>query len=200
MFWSAEVPPPVGGRVDPADFEQRDRRAEDPWSFATSPYELDKYADTVRAIGAQRVPSALELGCSIGVLTRLLAARCDDVLAVDGSRTAVAAATRRTADLPHVRVASALLPEELPTGRWELIVASEILYYFDPPLLDGLLDGLEARLTGDGVLLAVHYTGEAPDHRLTGDEVHDRLLNRPALAVTHDRHCPGYRLTRLGRR
>lgn len=194
------MPPPAAGRVDPADFERKYRLADDPWSFATSPYELGKYADTVRAIGTQPVRSALELGCSIGVLTRLLGVRGDDVLAVDASRTAVAAATRRTADLPHVRVASALLPEELPIGRWDLIVASEILYYFDPPLLDGLLDGLEARLTDGGVLLAVHYTGAAPDHRLTGDEVHDRLLKRSALVVTDDRQSPDYRLTRLTRR
>lgn len=192
--------PVTAGRVDPADFELRYARDADPWSFASSPYELAKYADTVRAVGSGPIPRALELGCSIGVLTRQLAGCCDQLLAVDASPTAVEAARRRTADLPHVRVDVAVLPEQLPDGAREVIVASEILYYFDLPVLDGLLDALEARLTHDGVLLAVHYTGHAPDHRLTGDAVHRRLLERPGLAADEDRRCPGYRLTRLSRR
>ena len=59
----------------------------DPWNFAASPYEQAKYALTLNAMPKPRYRSALEVGCSIGVLTRLLASRCDAVLAIDAART-----------------------------------------------------------------------------------------------------------------
>lgn len=187
-------------RVDPASFEARYRRDPDPWRFATSAYELGKYDATVAALGEARYGRALELGCSIGVLTRRLAACCGTLVAVDASATAVARAQRRTAGDPHVDVRVALLPEELPDGPWDLVVASEVLYYFTPPLLSSLLDAVEAALAPGGTLLAVHFTGEAPDHRLTGDAVHAALLARPALAHAEGTRADGYRLDAFRRR
>ena len=40
----------------------------DPWNFAASPYERAKYALTLNAMPKPRYRSALEVGCSIGVL------------------------------------------------------------------------------------------------------------------------------------
>jgi predicted TPR repeat methyltransferase len=186
--------------VDPAGFEARYRRDGDPWSFATSEYERAKYAHTVAALGDDRFGRALELGCSIGVLTRLLAPACDTLTAVDAAPTAVAAARERVADLSHVEAAVAVLPEELPRGPWDLVVASEVLYYFDLPLLGALLDALEAALLPGGTLLAVHYTGPAPDHRLTADAVHACLRGRETLEPVLEAEHPGYRLGRFRRR
>ncbi len=188
------------GRVDPASFEARYRREADPWDFATSPYEQGKYDATIRALSDARHGHGLELGCSIGVLTRRLAACCDTLVAIDASPTAVASARRRTADAGNVEVRAAVLPEGLPDGPWDLVVASEVLYYFPPPLLGTLLDALEAALTPGGTLLAVHFTGHAPDHRLTGDAVHEALLARPALMHTVSTRAAGYRLDGFRRR
>ena len=58
----------------------------DPWNFADSPYEQGKYAITLNAMPKPRYRSALEVGCSIGVLTRSLASRCDAVVAIDAAR------------------------------------------------------------------------------------------------------------------
>ena len=76
-----------------------------------------KYAATVEALGDRRFGRALEVGCSIGVLTELLAARCDALLAVDVSVRAVERARARLTGAPHVRVERRTLPEELPAGR-----------------------------------------------------------------------------------
>lgn len=191
---------PAPARVDPADFEARYRRDPDPWSFASSGYEQAKYARTVRALGGERFGRALELGCSIGVLTRQLAPVCAQLTAVDASATAVAAARERVAGLPHVRTGVAVLPEELPRGPWDLVVASEILYYFELPLLAELLDAVETALVPGGTLLAVHYTGPAPDHRLTAEAVHDCLRHRAALTPVHEAGHPGHLLGRFRRR
>jgi hypothetical protein len=40
----------------------------DPWDFAASPYERDKYALTVNAMPKLRYRSALEVGCSSAFL------------------------------------------------------------------------------------------------------------------------------------
>ena len=103
----------------------------DPWDFATSAYEREKYDATIAALGERRFARGLEVGCSIGVLTERLAARCDTLVAVDVAQAAVDAARARLAARPGVDVRRESLPEEWPEGTFDLIVASEVLYYFD---------------------------------------------------------------------
>ena len=101
----------------------------DPWNFAASPYERAKYTLTLNAMPKPRYRSALEVGCSIGVLTRLLASRCDAVLAIDAAQTPLVEARRRCADLPGVRFEQMFVPEQWPDGVFELILLSEVVYY-----------------------------------------------------------------------
>jgi ubiquinone/menaquinone biosynthesis C-methylase UbiE len=75
---------------------------DDPWKFASSPYEQAKYEHTVAALGDERAGSALEVGCSIGVLTEKLAARCDRLTATDISQAALDQAKRRCDRLANV--------------------------------------------------------------------------------------------------
>lgn len=185
----------------PADhFEALYRADPDPWEFATSPYEREKYAHTVAALGARRYGRGLELGCSIGILTRQLAAHCEALVACDAAPTALAAARARVATLGHVQVVRAVLPRDIPPGRWDLVVASEVLYYLDRRDLELTLDRLEAVLLPGGVLLAVHWTQPTLTHPLQGDVVHEAIVARTAFTRTlHERH-PTYRLDRFERR
>ena len=186
-------------RTAPESFEARYREAPDPWGFAEDPYERAKYARTVAALGARRFSRALELGCSNGELTVLLAPFCARLIALDASPTAAARAAARAATVAGVEVRQGLVPEELPTGPWDLVVASEILYYLDPELLEVTVARLAADLVPGGLLLAVHWTGTAASHALTADAVHTRLLADPGLrAVAAERH-EGYRLDLLTR-
>src|ERR1700737_2490488 len=101
--------------------------------------------------------SAFEPGCSIGVLTRLLARRCDALLSCDVAADAVSAAAQRTRDWPHVRVEQRDIPGQWPSGCFDLIVFSEILYYFGDEDLEQVLDRAVAALEPQGTLLAVHW-------------------------------------------
>ncbi len=65
--------------LDRSYFETLYSQSVDPWDFRTSPYEQRKYAATLDILSRPRYARALEVGCSIGVLTRLLAGRCDRV-------------------------------------------------------------------------------------------------------------------------
>ena len=170
----------------------------DPWGFATSPYEAGKYARTLAALEGRRFGRALEVGCSIGVFTRMLAPACDELLGIDVSGRALGLARERLGDLPHVRVERRGLPEEMPSGPWELVVCSEVLYYLTPADLDEALDAIERELAPGAMLLAVHWRPETNLYPLLGDEVHDRLrarLGPPAYAES----TPDYRLERFDR-
>ena len=111
-------------------FEGLYAESDDPWNFEASEYEQNKYARTLAVLGERTFRRGLEAGASIGVFTDMLANRCDGLLAVDVSERAVAAARRRLTGRRHVRVERRTLPEEMPHGPFDLIVASEVLYYF----------------------------------------------------------------------
>lgn len=180
-------------------FEELYRRDADPWDLATSDYERDKFAQTVAAVGRRR-GRALEVGCSIGVLTAALARVCDDLLAVDASEHAVLAARDRVRDLPHVRVERRAVPAEMPGGPFDLIVCSEVLYYWDAEGLAGLWALLRAALAPGGAIVAVHWRGPVRHYPQDGDGVHDLLrAERGDLVVGVSAVHARYRLDRFDR-
>jgi SAM-dependent methyltransferase len=156
--------------------------ASDPWGFEDRWYEQRKYAVTLAQLPAARYRSAFEPGCSIGVLTDMLARRCDALLSCDVAAGAVSAAAQRTRDLPHVRVERRDIAGHWPSGRFDLIVFSEILYYFGDRDLAQVLDRAVAALEPEGTLLAVHWRHPVADYPRSGDDVHRVLAARPGLA------------------
>ena len=184
--------------LDGSYFEDLYARSPDPWGFRTSPYERDKYAATLAVLPRERYGAALEVGCSIGVFTRLLAARCDRLLALDASPRALAEARLANADLAHVDFAEAVLPGDFPRGRYDLIVLSEVLYYFAEDDLRGVAALCRSALAPDGQMVLCHWLGET-DYPLPGDEAAELFIQasaplwRPAAA----RREPQYRLDLL---
>jgi predicted TPR repeat methyltransferase len=178
-------------------FEGLYAESDDPWNFEASEYEQDKYARTLAVLGERTFRRALEAGASIGVFTEMLSDRCDELLAVDVSERAVAAARRRLSGRGHVRVERRTLPEEMPDGPFDLIVASEVLYYFPREEMLTVLRGFERELARGGVLLAVHWRRKTETYPLQGDEVHDLLVEHTRLLTTETIIEPDYRLDRF---
>jgi SAM-dependent methyltransferase len=168
--------------LNPEYFRDCYAASPDPWGLAERWYEARKYALTVALLPRQRYGAAFEPGCSIGVLTAQLAPRCDRLLACDAVPAAVAAARVRTAGLPGVRVDQRVIPGQWPRGSFDLIVWSELLYYFDDADLGQILGLGIGSLRPGGQVLAVHWRHPAPDHSRTGDEVHEDLARQPGLA------------------
>ena len=175
-------------------FEGLYAESEDPWNFEASEYEQNKYARTLAVLGNRTFRRALEVGASIGVFTELLADRCDELLAVDVSERAVAAARQRLSGRGHVRVERRTLPEEMPDGPFDLIVASEVLYYFPREEMLTVLRGFERELARGGILLAVHWRRKTETYPLQGDEVHDLLVEHTRLLNKETIIEPDYRL------
>ena len=174
-------------------FEDVYRANPDPWNFAASPYEAAKYAATLAALPRAFYPSAFEAGCSIGVLTAQLAARCGRLLSADISERALRAARERCAALDNVRFEQRTLPGEFPAGPFDLIVVSEVGYYLALPDLRKFRDVAVSQLAADGQLLLVHWTPEVHDYPLTGDEVHETFLEAARPAGGGLRHLAGGR-------
>jgi hypothetical protein len=182
-----------------AAFEARYRAEPDPWGTLSAPYELAKRADTLDACGPGPFVAACELGAGLGALAAELAPRCERLLALDAAPTAVAAAAARLAAHPGAQACVARLPEDLPGGPFDLVVASEVLYYLDDAALARVLAWLPGALTADGRLVAVHWTGSAPDLRRDAGAVSAALAATPGLRVRRADRRAGYRLDVLER-
>lgn len=159
----------------------------DPWGFETRWYEQRKYALTLALLPAGRYQDAFEPGCSIGVLTELLAGRCDRLLSCDVAEAAVREARRRLRSQPQVRVEQRAIPAQWPAGSFDLIVFSEFLYYFSDRDLRRVVELGELALRPGGTLLAVHWRHPVTEYPQSGDTVHRVLAERPGLAslATH---------------
>lgn len=183
-------------RLDRQYFEALYGEDPDPWNFETSDYERRKYERTLASLGGRRFRNAMEVGCSIGVFTKMLARRCDALLALDASERAVAAATERLSDEPHVRVERATIPEEMPgcLGGLDLILASEVLYYLPESTMLDALGRLEAALSPGGLLVIVHWRGETETYPLQGDEVHRLVRENTVLKHVYSEVEPEYLL------
>ena len=175
-------------------FEGLYAESDDPWNFEASEYEQDKYARTLAVLGERTFRRALEAGASIGVFTEMLADRCDELLAVDVSERAVAAARQRLSGRGNVRIERRTLPEQMPDGPFDLIVASEVLYYFPREEMLTVLRGFERELAPGGILLAVHWRRKTETYPLQGDEVHELLVEQTQLLNKETVVEPNYRL------
>jgi LmbE family N-acetylglucosaminyl deacetylase/SAM-dependent methyltransferase len=179
--------PPAAESLDGRFFDEfYAENGADPWGFEDRWYEARKRALTLAVLPRERFRSALEIGCSTGVLTVELARRTDRLLAVDVAASALDRARERLAAAglaDGVTTQVARVPQEFPEGTFDLVVLSEVAYYCGPGDLRTLLDRLGASLTPDGVLVACHWRHLVEGYPLTGDEVHRALRGLTGLEV-----------------
>ena len=159
----------------PEHFRKLYESSADPWDLAGSRYEAAKYQHTLGMLDGRRFAAGLEVGCSIGILTRLLAARCENLLAVDIVEAPLRLARARCADQTQIRFARMQAPQEWPEQVFDLVVLSEVLYFLSPDDITCC-----ARRVGDGTsagaaVLLVNWLGQNDDPS-TGDEAADRFI------------------------
>jgi len=181
----------------PAYFETLYAGNPDPWDFETSLYEAEKYDSTIFMLGDRRFARALEIGCSIGVLTARLATICDTLLAADIVDTALAHAKTRCAALQHVQFENRLMPRDWPAGeRFDLIVLSEMLYFLTPADISQLATLAAASLAPSGIALLVNYT-ETIDEPCNGNDAANIFIAASGLSRTRNLTRPKYRIDLL---
>ncbi len=186
------------GSVDPSYFVELYRRESDPWKFATSAYERDKYAASL-AVLQPHYGSALEIACSVGVFTRRLARRCGSLLAIDPSPEAVELARRRCAHLPNVKMQCGAVPDDFPSGTFDLVTFCEVGFYLACEDLIETRDRIVASLRAGGEALLVHWTPPVKGHAMSTVEVHDAFAQHPQMRMLAHRDAPTYILDLFGK-
>jgi SAM-dependent methyltransferase len=177
------TPSELERKTSPEFFEAMYRRDADPWNFAGSEYEGRRYSATLAALEGRRYRRVFEPGCSVGVLTERLAGIADAVEACDVSETAVAEARRRCEHLANVDIWRGSLSERLDVPECDLVVLSEIGYYFEAEVWTEMVEQLVGSMNAGAVLLAVHWLGTSDDHHMSGDAAHEILRANAILQL-----------------
>lgn len=140
----------------------------DPWGLTTSPYEAAKYDDTLASLPKARYARGVEIGCSVGVLSQRLAARCDTLVGVDLSEPGLEAARLRNATNANTTFVLRKLPDTVPEGTFDLIVFSEVLYFFSTRDLARVAAWVCTALRPGGDVVLVNYLGSLGGYPMTG--------------------------------
>lgn len=167
----------------------------DPWRFATSAYERDKYAATLASLPRETYGAGLEIGCSIGVLTRALAPRCGALTALDIAPAAIEAARARCADQSQVSFVLGAVPDDWPPGRFDLILLGEVLYFFTEADLARVVARVGETLAPSGDCVLVHWLGPQ-NFPLSGDAAAEGFIAGAAgfAEVIAQTRAPEYRI------
>ena len=176
------LPEPKTGPSDAA-FDAMFEGSEDPWGFETSWYERRKRAVTMAALPRHQLGRVLEVGCSTGVLAAELAERATSLLGTDLSAEAVRRARTRLEGRTSVEVEQLRAPQQWPAGTFDLVVLSEVGYFWQPEELEEALARTVQSLADDGLLLLCHWRHPVQGWPLDGDDVHAAAVALPGLQV-----------------
>ncbi|KQM12994.1 class I SAM-dependent DNA methyltransferase [Novosphingobium sp. Leaf2] len=181
--------------LPPDYFEAMFQGTPDPWDLETSPYEQAKYAHTVQVLNDRTYTAGFEVGCAKGTLTARLAPLCASLWAIDVSGTALRAARRRCVHIPHVAFANMRFPASAPDRMFDLIVLSEVAYYWADLDIKAAATWIKGHLVPGGRIVLVHWTGKT-DYPQSGDEAVSKLHSALSPTVTVDimERRPRYRL------
>ncbi len=163
-------------------FERLYAESPDPWDFGARWYERRKRELTLASLPRARYRRGFEPGCSIGLLTEALAARCDELLATDVAEAAVSAARSRLSGRAGVRIERRRMPEEWPDGEFDLVMISEVAYYCTEAGAAALGEAAARAMAPDGALVLCHWLHPVADYPLSGARA--QRLVRDASGLT----------------
>jgi trans-aconitate methyltransferase len=164
-------------------------RNPDPWNYGGEPYEQYKHNKTIEMLPARRYGRILDVGCSEGTFTHLVAAAHpkSETIGVDVSLRALdRARTRGGSDATFLALD---ILNESPGGTFDLVFCAETLYYLGrADRLRQASRRLSSLLAPGGLLVLTHPWPEARKlYRCLDD---DADLQRTAEYVESDSPRP----------
>jgi SAM-dependent methyltransferase len=148
-----------------AEFEHKYRRHGDYFGYHTKPYELEKYQRTLdTALRLRRGKgAALEIGCSVGVFTRMIAHEFETVTAADISAEALRIAAETVAGAGRVTYAQSDVISLDLAATFDVIFAAEVLMYVREADGPRVIEVFEKHLKPDGVIVEVTQADRSPN-------------------------------------
>ena len=174
----------------------------DPWGFTNRWYEQRKYQITMACLPRARYRRAFEPGCSVGVLTALLADRADHVDARDLVPVAVEQTTARlhaTGANDHVSVGRWDMRDPWPEAVYDLVVLSEVLYYLEADEAARFMAQTVEHLDADGHVVVAHWQTRVPEYPLSGGAARQIARETAGLQVLGTYRDDDFALDVLGR-
>ncbi len=179
-------------------FELLHRNMPDPYgaTFTYYRYQRLKYERMLALLPPRRYTSALDIGCGLGVFTRMLADLADTVCGLEISEEAVRRAAELSRSHANIAYRQADIRELSRTvnQQFDLVVVADVLYYLSP-LSEQTLKSIRGMVTevlapGGVLLLANHmFVGLDPDSRLTR-KIHDCFRWGALLHLERERWHP----------
>jgi 2-polyprenyl-3-methyl-5-hydroxy-6-metoxy-1,4-benzoquinol methylase len=138
-------------------FERLYLETSDPWNFRNNAYETRKYERTLARILERRAGSdrVLEIGCSIGLFTKSLAAHFRDVVATDISQEALRHAGAHCREERNISFRRTELETLSVDGDFDVILCAEVLYYVTEPHAPAVCRTLKSHLRPHGIVVVV---------------------------------------------
>ena len=139
------------------EFEHKYRRHGDYFGYRTNPYELEKYERTLNLMREWRRGrgSALEIGCSVGVFTGMIAGEFDKVVATDIAKEALSIAAGQVGGAGDVSyVQSDLISLNLEKS-FDIVFCAEVLMYVRESDAAKACAALDRHLATNGLIIEV---------------------------------------------
>lgn len=173
--------------INPAHFNNLYQADADPWNVTSDWYERRKRELVLASLPRERYRHGFEPGCGNGEMTMRLLDRCDQLCAVDFSEKAVQLCIKRTDHVPEERLDLRTMPlpfswPDVPHEGFDLIIVSEIAYYFDDEALARFYDQSISSLSSGGHLLMCHWRHPEHDRQQNSETLHQRLKEHPHLS------------------
>jgi 2-polyprenyl-3-methyl-5-hydroxy-6-metoxy-1,4-benzoquinol methylase len=134
----------------------------DPWNYRCNPDEHSKYNHALACVLKWRKASGcvLEIGCSIGVFSKMLAAHFNEVTAIDVSTEALRAAAFYNLSNNNIQFVRGDLRWATHDRQYDAIICAEILYYIPEKHAERVCQQLDKCLAPDGVIVTVSGIGK----------------------------------------
>ncbi|MCD2513430.1 class I SAM-dependent methyltransferase [Comamonas endophytica] len=145
----------------------------DPWGYQKHWYERRRRQLIAAMLPNEKLGCVLEIGCSSGLMTQLLAPRASQLLAVDVSAKAVELARERLQGLPQVQVLQADITRDWPQQAFTHILLCDVAYYLEQAQIRQLARNIARQATG--VLLLAHWRHAFEQVATPAQAAHDLL-------------------------
>ncbi|MBI5815107.1 MAG: methyltransferase domain-containing protein [Nitrospinae bacterium] len=177
-------------------------KKQDPYHVGQSDYEKEKLDRAMAALAFKdSFDNVLEVGCGEGFMTEALAGKAAHVLAVDISDIAVKRTAERTAGTSCVTAKRMDVFTTPPSPEYDLVVCSEVLYYFEPEQLPGAVENIIGWIRPGGHAALIHARAKADDttgidmKKFGAATIHGMFGKDPRFTIVSDDVQPLYRIT-----